>query len=92
MLEAIFIILGLTKCTDILFQKWGVWERIMIEGSKSNSKFLYNLVTCNFCLNFHICWMITIAFGVLNQTNIIELIVIPFVVMGLFKLIEKNDL
>ena len=89
MIQSIFVVLGLLHFTDNLFDKWGVWERVAKFGAKSKHIFIYKLCFCHFCLLFHIGWIITIIYGAFLSFSF-DLMVVPFVVSGLTRLIVKR--
>lgn len=89
MTQTILAVLGLLYFTDALFDKWNVWERIAEFGSRSKHKLVFDLCFCRFCLMFHIGWMITIVYGAIYAFSV-DLLIVPFVVIGLTRLIEKR--
>lgn len=88
MIESIFIILGLALFFEALFEKEGFWDLFEKIGSKSNSKFVFSLLSCRFCMMFHITSLITIVFGLMNGF-FWGLMVVPFVVNGFIHLKKK---
>jgi hypothetical protein len=89
MIQSIFVVLGLVYFLDALFDKWGVYEMIAQYGSKAKRKFIYDLCFCRFCQLFHIGSFITIVYGVFSAFSF-DLVIVPFVVSGLTRLIEKK--
>jgi len=91
MISAILIVFGLLHFTDAIFKKHSIYERIELLGAMSKSKFIYNLTFCRFCLQFHLCWIITIIYGAFSAFSF-DLLVVPFVVLGLTHKFKENDL
>jgi len=88
-MENIIIILGLLYFIDALLDKFLIWNWIERKGSKVKFKFMYLLSQCRFCIMFHIGWILTLIYGAITVFKI-ELIVVPFVISGLTRIIEKR--
>jgi len=88
MITTIIIILGLLYFIDAIFDKFFIWEKIENEGMKAGLKIIYDLSQCRFCLMFHIAWIMTVFYGAIAGFKT-ELIIVPFVVLGLTRLKEK---
>lgn len=91
MITAIFIVFGLLHFFDAIFKKHSVYDWIEFHGAKSKSRFIYKLTFCRFCLQFHFAWILTIVYGAFSSFSF-DLVVVPFVVLGLTHKFQKNDL
>ncbi|QHB40979.1 hypothetical protein HWC99_gp48 [Flavobacterium phage vB_FspS_tant8-1] len=88
-MEKIFVILGLVHFVNALFEKWGIWDKLLLVGSISKNRFFYDLTQCRFCLLFHLSIIFTLIHSICFGFNIHDLL-IPFVVLGLTQLIIKR--
>jgi hypothetical protein len=77
----------IVRFLDTLMLKWGVFDKISTYAMKSESKFLYDFSTCNFCINFHLGWITTIGIVQFYDFEWMFLL-IPFCVSGLLKILE----
>lgn len=91
MIQKILVIFGLVLFVNQLFIKKGIWTKIQERGSISRFEWIYKLTSCKFCLIFHLCWMVTFFYGVFNGFEWC-LLIVPFVVSGLTRLMTKDDL
>ena len=89
MLELIVIVYFLVEFVLALFIKLDVLNSFQKLSAKRNSKFLYRLSNCDFCIHFHLSLIITaLSAGFIDFNNIY--ILIPFCVSGLKKTIYGN--
>ena len=91
MIQSIFVVLGFVMFTDAMFEKFGVWSWIQFRGSKSGKEWIFKLTTCDFCMHFHLAWIITILYGVVNGLEW-HLIAVPFIVSGFINMSRKYGL
>lgn len=91
MIQTTLIVFGMVHFIDALFKKWFVWDWIEQQGSKANSKFIFDLSFCRFCLLFHLGWIVTLIVACFGHATWSWLIV-PFIVSGLTHKFDKNDL
>lgn len=85
MIENIIVVLGLVLFVLALFDKFYVWDKIGEFGAKSGIKIVYQLSQCQFCLIFHVSWIITLIYLSITGLNL-GIFVIPFVVSGIITL------
>lgn len=86
-MEKIFVILGLVHFVDAIFEKWGIWDKLLLIGAMVKNRFFYDLTQCRFCLRFHLSVLFTLIHSIFFGFNIQDLL-IPFVVLGLTNLIK----
>lgn len=91
MIQTILIVFGLLHFVDAMFRKFSVYEKIEYLGSRSKFRIIYDLICCRFCIQFHLCWMLTITLGAFSGFSF-DLLVVPFVVLGLTHKLGNNDL
>lgn len=90
MIQSILVVACLVYFIDALLVKWHGWEKIKIWGSYSSILWIFELSFCRFCLMFHIGWILTILYGFIFGFEW-TLILVPFVVSGLTRLIERRN-
>jgi hypothetical protein len=90
MLQSILIVAFLVYFIDAIFVKHHVWEKIKVWGSYAKIQFLFELSFCRFCLMFHIGVIITVFYGFVFGFDW-TLIIVPFAVAGLTRLIERRN-
>lgn len=88
LIELTFGIAMFTSFVDALLDKWLVYRYLMKRASAGNSRFLYDLMSCRFCIMFHISWISCILPVVLIGFEY-EYILVPMLASGLIKLIER---
>lgn len=105
MIQPIIILLGIVYFIDAIFNKYHVWKLIEKKGSKQ-SKFVYKLTSCRFCMNFHLNWIVILMLGFFSELLgffsesqnalgffselSIEIVILPFVVSGLINFIKSK--
>lgn len=92
MLEKIIILLGILYFTDALFVKWNIWSKLEMITMKSPVKFFFDLITCRLCSIFHLSSILTITMAIVFFGFTWDLIWINFVVVGLFKIVDRDGL
>ena len=85
MLKTIFVVLGLVMFTDALMEKWKIWDRLARWATKGTSKFFFSLIMCRFCVMFHLSWIITLIYVIVNGFWW-GVLIVPFVVSGFIQL------
>lgn len=88
-MERIIIILGIIYFIDALLEKFNIYGWFMLKAMKSPIKLIYDLSCCKFCIMFHLTWIITFIYGAITGFSL-SLVVVPFVVSGLIRIIEKR--
>lgn len=81
MLEAIFIVLGLTMFIEALFEKWNLWDDFARLGSRSDFEFVMKLTSCRFCMMFWLSVLVTFFYWITHEF-FWGLFIVPFVVSG----------
>lgn len=89
LLQTIFVVTGLVLFIDVLFEKWDVWGHLDWLASKTSTEFIYTMLTCRFCVLFHVGWILTIIYGLFAGFSG-ALLIVPFVVGGFIHLINKQ--
>lgn len=89
LIKTVLIVWGFLGTINALFDKFNVWDMLAKEGSLSNSTIFYKLTQCQFCINFWITVLITIATICFNPFNWVVLNV-PFIVIGITHLTTKR--
>lgn len=91
MIQATFIVFGMVHFINALFEKTGVWDWIEQQGSKANSKFIFDLSFCRFCLLFHLGWITTVVVACFGHATW-SWLTVPFIVCGITHKIGKDGL
>lgn len=85
----IIYLTGFVSFTECMFDKFNVWDYLQEKGSKSNFKIIYDLVSCRFCIRFHITWLLYLIFF-LTDIIFVNSIYLIVTVSGILTLINKN--
>lgn len=89
-IEIIIIIATLIAFVDALDRKHGIYDWFHKRCANTGSKLLYRLSSCQFCIRFHLGWILFVLFSILDLFNITYLL-IPFGVAGLLKIINYDN-
>lgn len=89
MIELIFFLLGFIAFLNAFFEKTGVWSFLYKKSAKTRFKLVYKLLSCHFCMMFHLCWIVSIPIVLFFDE--ISVFMLPFCVIGWFKLLENRS-
>lgn len=85
MILSIITVFGLMLFAEALLDKWGFYSAMYDYAAKTKTRFIFDLLTCNFCVRFHIVWIITVIYGAVAGYEW-HLFAVPFVVSGFLTL------
>jgi len=88
MLENVILVILLVVFFSGLMEKWNLDTALQSWASGSNSKFLYRLSQCEFCIDFHLSWISTLLVGVCLGYEW-GMILVPFIASGGMIIINK---
>lgn len=89
-LETIILTALMTTFFDVLGKKQNWFDRFHTWAKNQNSKFIYRLSKCRFCIIFHFGTVsfVIVAFATLFN---VEYLLTPFYVAGLFKIVNYDS-
>ena len=89
MIDILIIVIALISFLDAIFEKIGMWEMLQKAAADQESKFLYKLSSCRFCIKFHMSVIMVVTIGFVDGFNL-NLVTIPFLASGLMYLFDKQ--
>lgn len=89
-IEIILIVTMLVAFVDAINEKHYLYDKLHKRFSNTKSKFIYKLTSCQFCIRFHLGWILFVLFTILDIFNLTYLL-IPFCVAGLIKMINYDN-
>lgn len=87
-MEILFVTILLTFFVKALMEKFSVWYILENYGRKSRYKFIYKLTTCQFCVLFHLGWVLWFLVMFFESLGIMY-VLMPFCVSGALKINNK---
>lgn len=89
MLVLVILCFLLVEFKLALISKFDLIEKFKIKASKLNSRFLYKLSNCMFCIHFHLSVIATLVFACFINFDSIYILT-PFLVSGLKQITNGN--
>ena len=88
MIQLIIVVTGIVSFIDAIFEKFYVWSRLQEVAANQESKFIFRLASCAFCIKFHMCVFIVSFLGLIIGFEPF-FVLVPIVSSGIMYLIKK---